>query len=135
MLDEAEYYIRRAVEINPAYGSALNMQAGVAAEKYKLDKDLDNLLNSFYELLTIRPSYKFINEYIEYLLPREDNEKMAAFLVKVGQFWSKQGQFQYALQYVEKYGLQAKPGDPQMRKIISFLYEKLGNEEKAKQYR
>ena len=116
MVNEAEYYINRAIEINPNYGSALNMKAGIAAEKYKLDRDLDKLLQSFYELLTIRPSYQFVSEYIEYLIPRSDSEKLANFCIKVGQYWSKQGQFNYALMYLENYGLRAKPGDPQIRR-------------------
>jgi len=70
------FHVKRATEILPVYGSALHMYAGILAEYYKFDNNVDSLLNGFERLLvkrnllTITDTKKggvYIDQYLAYL--------------------------------------------------------------------
>ena len=61
------------------------MKAGVVAETYKFDRNLENLLNGFAGVLYRRPGLKYIGEYMEYLNRRGENqERLLEFYHYVG---------------------------------------------------
>ncbi len=135
LLDDVSYYIERSLKIYPSYGSALTMQAGVVAEQYKRDGDLDKLLQKFEDVLSKRTQLDFIDEYIEYLLPNADADKLTQFLYKVGETMNaqKRGDYQTALHYL-KYAYQLSPRDPQLNLSIARCYQNLGDQAKAQDF-
>ncbi len=135
LLDEATHYIERSIEIYPSYGSAMTMHAGVAAENYKRDGDLDKLLQKFESILSKRTRLDFIDEFIEYLLPIADANKLVQFLYKVGETMNAQqrGDYQTALHYL-KDAYQLSPRDPQLNLSIARCYQNLGDQTKANEF-
>ncbi len=137
MLDDVSYYIDRALELYPAYGSALTMYSGVLAEHYKLDYDLDKLLAGFTEVLRYRTRTDFTDEYIQYLIDqnREPN-KLASFLYVVGYNINLNGRSdsKTALHYLN-FAYQVNPNDQNTIKAIVQCYQNLGNASAAQQYR
>ena len=91
LLKEALPYAKKAHSILPNYKNANIMLAGVAAEIYRYDRQLEPLLESFYDVATHRPDIQsktdasgkqssFLTEYLEYVNPRESsNDKLLAF--------------------------------------------------------
>jgi hypothetical protein len=90
LLDEATYYIDRAITIHPTYPDANNAKAGLLAAYYGLDRNLDTLLEGFYSLQTKR-LIPFIDTYLDYLDNRADKAKMAAFYRRLGTDLIKRG--------------------------------------------
>ncbi len=135
MLDEITYYIERSLEIFPNYGDALTMHAGVVAEQYKRDQDLDKLLQKFEAILAKRTRLDYIDEYLEYLLPREDVDKLAKFLFKVGENYNarQRGDCKTALHYLN-YAYQIRPRDAQLNLAIARCYQNLGEQTKAQDF-
>ena len=83
LINEASEYITKSLEIYPEYKDALTMKAGIATERYKVDKNLDKLLDQFYQILSVR-HISFVDEYLEWLVPRTLANKIVPFLYKVG---------------------------------------------------
>lgn len=134
-LDQVTYYLERSLEIYPTYGSALTMYAGIVAENYKRDNDLDKLLRKYEGILSKRTRLDYVDEYIEYLLPRADNDKLVNFLYKVGEKFNAQqrGDYKTALHYLN-FAYQLAPNDPQVILAIARCYQNLGDQVKAQEF-
>ena len=120
LIYEADFYVKRALQIFPDYGSALHMQSGIAGEIYGIDKDLDKLLLTFKQALRLRDKLQLIDTktgntftdgYLEYLIGRPNtNEKILAFLKETyPQFLAKKDK-KNALRYIG-YALKIAPAD------------------------
>jgi len=134
MLQDINYYINRAVEINPKYGSAYKMKAGIEAENYKFDKDLDNLLNDFYQILQVRPGTDYIAQYTDYLIGREDPKKLEDFAFKVGRLMAEQvGQPSIAIKYFN-FAIQADPTSGRSHVALADIYRALNQPVKANSF-
>ena len=83
LLQQATYYTDRALKIFPSYTDALTTKAGLLAEEYKTDRDLNKLLDGFYRIQTIRLT-PFVDQYLNYLDNRADAATMIAFYEKLG---------------------------------------------------
>lgn len=84
LLNEMSPYFERALSIVPNYGSALKMWVGIAAERHKIDNNLDSLLAAFERINHSKVYEPFILEYLKYLNERAattqpDAEKLARF--------------------------------------------------------
>ncbi len=137
LLEDINFYIDRSLEINPKYISALTMKAGVVAENYNRDADIDKLLADFYHLITNKPNLNYINEYVEYLIERGDqNDKLVEWCYKVGTFFlqNNQGQPQLGFKYLMQYGLQIAPNDPRLNKAVGDGYQLMDRPAEAQQY-
>ena len=134
LLKESAAYVREALRIHPRYGSAMVMMSGLAAEEYKTDRDLDKLLQEFYNMLIIKKNLPFIEEYIAYLLPKADQTKLSAFCYKIGNdHFLKQNDFDYAIKYL-KFGVQNEPGHARMNYALGGAYQLKGDEQNAQRY-
>lgn len=136
LIKEVAYFIDRALEIHPNYGSALIMHSGVVAEEYKYDRDLKKLLDAFYDILTKKSNIPFIEEYIAYLSNgRGDSQLLADFAYKTGYqfFWETQRDFPNAIKYLS-YGLQSAPNDPILLKSMGNIHQLSGDNRKAATY-
>ncbi len=135
LLQESSYYISRALEIHPNYGSGLTMQSGILAEQYKKDNDIDKLLNGFASILNYRIELDFINQYIEYLIRGQNHQqKLFNFLYRIGYNQHYQtGNYSVALTYLN-YAFQVDPSNKTIIQAIAQSYENLGNTAKANEF-
>ena len=135
LIKEVAYFIDRALNIYPTYGSALTMHSGVVAEEYKYDRDLDKLLAEFYSILQRKSNVPFIGQYIEYLLGSANAQKIGDFCYKVGynHFTETKKDYTNAIKYL-KYGLQALPNDRRLLQGIGQTYQLMGNTNEANKY-
>lgn len=134
LLDEITIYVDRAMEINPRYGSAITMKSGVIAEQYKRDNDVDKLLNEFYKILVIRRSVPFIDQYLDYLIDRVPAKKISDFSIKSADALIQQNDFNNAMKYLTKYGVNVNSGDANVNYKLGKLYERVGDAAKAQTY-
>ncbi len=137
LLDEALGFFNKAIRIYPEYYDAQRMRAGVAAEHYKMDRDVDKMLNVFYDVLTIKKRIDFIDEYMDYLKRRAEqgavpNEKLGNFAYRIGydHFYVKQGEYDFAAMYL-KYGTEVDPNSARLWAALGKAYEKLNYAKQA----
>lgn len=133
LLADAEKYINRAVEIHPNYFSALTMKSGVAAEVHKKDRDLNKLLNDFYEILMIRGGLPFVTEYMDYIKARENPEKLVNWCHRVAEGFMQKQDWNNAMKWLQ-YGEGVIPNHRQMLIDMGKVYEGAGNPAKAQEY-
>ena len=135
LIQEVAYFIDRALEIHPTYGSALIMHSGVVAEEYKYDRDLKKLLAEFYSILTRKSNIPFIGTYLAHLSSRADQQQLADFAYKTGYQYFGQTKKDYnnAIKYLE-YGLQAAPNNRTLLQSIGNIYQLIGDNQKAATY-
>ena len=85
LLDEMSPYFEKSLRIIPNYGSALKMWVGIAAEKHKIDGNLDHLLAAFERTNRSKIYEPFILQYLNYLneraMSRAEGEKLARFYI------------------------------------------------------
>ncbi|MEM1318660.1 MAG: hypothetical protein AAGG75_00320 [Bacteroidota bacterium] len=135
LLDDINVYLNKSLKIYPRYGSALTFKSGIVAENYQRDKNLDQLLEEFYQLLVITPNFPFIDQYMDYLVKREDADKLARFCLRVGAHYANEKRnSRIALKFLEGYGLTAAPNDRPLNRAVGQIYEKIGQPNKAAQY-
>ena len=135
LLEQSSYYINRALDIYPAYGSALTMKSGVIAEEYKKDNDIDKLLAGFESILEYRTVVDFINQYLEYLIRNNRNpKKIFDFLYRIGyNRYYQNGNYQVAVIYLN-YAHQVEPGNQTVIEALAESYRQLGNAAKASEF-
>jgi len=128
---EATTYIDRSLVIYPYYNDALKMKAGIAGKLYQIDRDLDKLLTKFYEILEFR-HVPFVDTYMEYLNPREDNKKLLSFYHRTGfqLLGLEKKNYPLAVRYLY-FGLQISPKDPQILEDLAIIYFMSGNYKKS----
>lgn len=100
---EAIGYINKSLSIYPEYADALRMKAGLAAEEYKLDPDVDKLLLTFLEILAVR-HVAYVDEFTDWLARRADKNKMANYYFETGYqiFAVEKRNFNMASHYLQK---------------------------------
>jgi tetratricopeptide (TPR) repeat protein len=103
LISEARKFNDMALAIYPEYTDALKMKTGYASEKWKMNKDLPALLKEFEEAVSVKP-IPFVEEFVDWLLPRADKTLMVPFLYRVGyeNFAKKQRNFPEALKFLRK---------------------------------
>lgn len=136
LLNEAEPYAKRATEIHKNYFNGYLMRVGIAAEQYKFDRNLDALLAEFKESMTMRPDIPFVKEYLEYINPIEDKNKLLAFYedICVNIMIDQQQKYQWAINYLSL-AVKVDPNDPRIRSGLRKAYTGLGDLEKAARFR
>lgn len=136
LLDEADRYISRAVEIHPDYGTAWNMMSGVAAEKYGMDQDLNAFFDRFYEVIRHRPALQYVVDYLEYLNKKPAlKDQLVNFYIRVGYdlLAKEKRDFNPAIFYLN-YAFQMAPEDPRVNEAVGNTYRLAGNETRAIEY-
>jgi len=84
LLDEAEYYAKKSLEIYPTYSSANQIMSGLVAERYLRDNDLNRLFQDFYTILNASPHTEYVPQFLEYLNDRAPKDAMLDFYYKAG---------------------------------------------------
>jgi tetratricopeptide (TPR) repeat protein len=135
LLQRAEPYAEKAIEIHPTYYNGNLMKVGIAAELHKMNRQLDPLLNTFLEAGTIRPDIGFLKQYLEYINDREDKNKMLGFYADLANGLINQHQrYDWAISYLQM-AMQIDPNDPEIRRLIRKAYIGLGRPQEAENYR
>lgn len=134
MIREAVKYNDRALQIHPEYAYALRMKAGYAAELYKTDRNLPDLLSEFEKVMSVRP-VPFVEEYVDYLIPRSDKSLLVPFIYRIGYKYlgREQNNFNEALNYLSK-GYNLDSQDPNILFALCVISTQLGENNDAVRY-
>ncbi len=103
VLDEATYFVDRALKIHPTYPDANNAKAGILSAYYQIDRDLQKLLDGFY-LIQMRKPAPFVDTYLNYLEGRVDQGTLSEFYRKLGTDLVLNGNTTYGNHYLRKVG-------------------------------
>jgi tetratricopeptide (TPR) repeat protein len=134
MIEEARIFNNRALAIYPEYADALKMKAGYASEIWKINKDLPSLLKEFDEVMAIKP-VPFVEEFVNWLLPRAEKTRLVPFLYRVGyeHLAKEQKNFPEALKYL-KMGFQLNNQDAGILFGLCIISGLSGNHREAVEY-
>jgi hypothetical protein len=93
VLDSLKPYFERSLSILPNYGSALKMWVGISGEYYKIDNNLETLIQEF-RRANLNGLYEpFVLEFLEYvngrIVNKEDADKMIQFYTEMIDFYKK----------------------------------------------
>ena len=134
LIQELEYYVKKALEIVPNYTSALEFKSTILAERYLADRQIDPLLEGFYQLLLIRPNFDNIDSYLDWLTDRESS-KIAEFAHRAGFELMAQQKRDYnsAIKYLN-YGLKAEPYNAQLLYDMGQVYLMAGDQTKGSEF-
>lgn len=130
---EALPYVNRALEIYPTYSDALTCKGGLLGGLYQQNRDLDQLLEGFYEILSAR-HINFIDQYMVYLNGRENGQRLAQFYHRAGYelMAKQQKQYALALQYLN-YGLEVSPDNVTLLEDLAEVHALAGKTGQAQQ--
>ena len=131
---EAEPYALKAVQILPYYQNANIMLSGIAAEKYKYDKNLPQFLASFKGIISRRPDIEYLTTYLKYLMEREDYSQLQKFFVEISNTLSQQNKKDWALHYLNIINTY-NPQDPIIKKQIYDILMSQGKTSQAQNYK
>lgn len=121
LLEEAYPYVNKALEIHPTYSDALTCKGGILGGFYDLDKDINRVLEGFYDIATAPREVPFTDQYLSYLNRRGKHfEELVDFYHRVGfvYWWQGQQNAVLARKYIN-YGLQLVPGHPQLEQDLA----------------
>jgi hypothetical protein len=132
LLDEAEFYINKSADLFPAYNNANVMIAGIAAEKYKVDRDLDRLLNEFKRVIQYRPETEFIHQYLDYVNERNTGQKMIDFYLDASRVIdvSVPNRPAWRVKYLQ-YAYSIDPNNKLVNLELGKIFEQAGNAKQA----
>ncbi len=135
LLDEVNFYMNRALEIVPTYGSALTMKSGIVAEYHKKDQNHEKLLSEFRSLLMRKSNLPFIRQYLDYIKGRGNIPPplLINWSKGVGQELLAAGRINSAQEWLN-YGLQFSPNDSQLLQLLGQVYQAAGDSAKAQEY-
>ena len=101
LLEEATLFVDRALKIHPKYPDANNAKAGILAGQYQLDRNLQTLLDGFYEV-QMRNFSPFVDTYLNYLDARADATILTNFYKRLGTDLVKMGYTNKGTYYLRK---------------------------------
>jgi hypothetical protein len=116
LLAQISPMIDKSLQIIPSYNNAQDFKAGLAGERFVLDKQLSPLLQTFSEVAHQLPGSANMQRFLPWVAANNGNPAIFAdFCYRTGyQYLAKEKQnYTEALKFI-KYGLQAAPGNPQL---------------------
>ncbi|NNE27030.1 MAG: hypothetical protein HKN09_09325 [Saprospiraceae bacterium] len=134
LLDKAQPYMLKAVEIHPNYYNGNLMRAGIAAEQYKMNGDLDALLSEFMQVIAIRPDIGYLTEYLKYLNDRADINTMTQFYINASRMILNQNKnLSWSVHYA-LLGNQINPQNQELRNLLVQGYTRIGRPQDAAKF-
>ncbi len=133
LLNEALPYALQAKKILPQYKNANLMLSGIAAEKYKMDRNQTALLREFKSVIITRPDVEYVTQYLDYINSRSSNlPELNNFYYDVAyeSLFMKSNNTQWAIHYLEL-GLKADPNNKKLHQALGKVYQAYGNTQKA----
>jgi hypothetical protein len=131
----ASFYANQAIKVHPFYKNANLMKAGVAAELFKFDNDLDKLLEVFKEVIRRRPDLSYVQQYMDYLNDNWPSGELTNFYYDVGykMLYQEQRKLGPALLYLNK-GYEHQASSSKIIQALAEVYEAAGNQAEANKY-
>jgi hypothetical protein len=135
LIDTMEYHLRKAIAIYPMYESALHMSTGVLAARYELNRNSEQLLKGFEDVMQKIPHYtpsrEFVISYLRYLFSISP-ESVADFCYRVGyeHLYKRKKDKKHSLMLMELC-LEYNITNPTILAATSELYRANGNIKKA----
>jgi hypothetical protein len=133
-LSMASPFAEKAVSIIPDYKNGNIMVAGIAAEFYKMDRDIDKLLNKFEEVAIRRPDVPFLTEYLEYLNGSPHlHDQLIKFYVTVSDQLREKRNFKWCIHFLNM-AIKIKPEIPELNMKLSDAYRLSGDNTNADKF-
>ena len=134
LLDKAQPYMLKAVEIHPNYYNGNLMRAGIAAEQYKMNGDQNALLSEFMNVIAVRPDISYITEYLKYLNDRADLNTMTQFYINAARLILNQNRnLSWSVHYALM-GNQLNPQNQELRQLLVEGYNRIGRPQEAAKF-
>jgi len=136
LLDEAEFYGQKSINIVPDYQNPNLMLLGVASERYKLNNDINSYIKQMKPIILRRPDIPFIKEFSEYLKGRGHDAELFPFYFEMGSslMQLRDKRKEWALQYLS-YAYELQPANKAVNEALAQMYEWLGNVNEANRYK
>ena len=136
LLDKAEYYGKKAADIIPNYQNANLMLIGVAAERYKMNNDINAYIRDMQPSVLRRPDIPFIKEFSDYLKGRGHDRELYPFYKEIGTTLLdyKDTRRNYAAMYL-LYAYDINPNDKPLVLSLATAYELAGRPDDANKYK
>ena len=111
------------------------MVAGIASEKYKMDRDLNALLVDFGFVAKYRPDTEYLHQFLEYLNETNPDPSLINFYLQASTNIrpDQPRRTDYTIKFIQ-YGLDIYPNDQSLNLAMANIYKKIGNEQKANFY-
>jgi tetratricopeptide (TPR) repeat protein len=135
LIDQAEFYGLKSVEILPDYGNANLMLIGVVTERFKMDRNINDYIKGMKPIILRRPDIPFIKEFSDYLKGSHSNE-LFPFYLSIGTelLKYKDGRRNWASQYLQ-YAYDINPNSKSVNEALALSYELSGNPNEANRFR
>lgn len=135
LLDEAEGFADKALDILPSYGNANTMRLGIAAERYKVDRQIKPLLEDFEQVIMVRPGIPYIKEFMDYLIDGGSYVgDLISFYDRVGnRLITERNNLQWAIYYLEQ-GSRVDRSNSRLNQSLANAYQLAGQPAKANEY-
>lgn len=135
LVDTMDYHIKRALEINPNYSSALVMRSAVAAAIFERDHQLDKFFHEM-EYIAAKIPYNtnfrdFLDQYMKFL-DGSNSDKYVSFCHRLGYefYWKEKQDPKAALHFLE-FGLNRQTEDGRILQAMAEIYRTTGEPNKA----
>ena len=132
---QMDKYITRSLEIYPNYGSAMIMKAGIIGEQFLDDHEAEKMFHDFEIILEKKTNIPYIDQFMEYLVPRINMDKFTSFCHRMGYeiFFKQKHDFPNAIKYIN-YGISSRTIDLRLIGDMIEVYQAMGNQAKVQEY-
>ena len=137
LLSEAKPYAEKAVEIHPKYLNGHLMRAGIAAESYRYDNNIDNLLATFKDIMRFRPDVSYLTTYLKYLNDKTYlHPQLIAFYKDIGGnvLLRETKNYSWAAHFLQM-GLEISPNDAEIKSYLVEALTAMGRHKDAAYYK
>jgi tetratricopeptide (TPR) repeat protein len=120
LLDQSKFYLEKAKRIYPIYSSANHTLSGVCAEMFKMDGNIDKLLDCFVDVAGDGPNTAYLNQFLDYLKKRgEYTPELTSFYERAGfeKLYEEKNNFPAAIRYLRE----AESLNPGIKSVYSKL--------------
>jgi len=136
LLDVAQPFVDRALEIHPSYSDGLTMLSGIAAERFRDDGQMEPLLDALFRVGQHRPGHTFFNQYLDYLGgQRHRDVRMEQFYIDLAYKYHllEIGNVEQALYLLSK-AIAQQPNSAKINLATSRALERKGDTQRASEY-
>lgn len=136
LLDKAAPLIEKSLQIYPRYNDAFTMKLGIAAEYFRVKREIEPLMKSFTEVAETVPGHTYMYEYLQYLSTTgQYRQELEAFFYYIGftHYAGKLKKPDVGILIMEK-GVEMVPDSKRLYMALSETYKSIGDQNKASLY-
>jgi len=110
------------------------MRAGIAAELYKFENNIDQLLAEFKAIAIVRPDVEYLTTYLKYLNERTDVNKLTRFYIALANgIYQSNSNTTWAVHYLQM-AYEINPSDPQINSLLAHGYRLINRPDLAQKH-